>query len=201
MSVVKGHVLFLLMAIFAVAGCKGKNRPELTGVEIVVKNANGDPVLSRVSVQQKTEGSQYPKTVTEAWVQPATTGTFITLQPGDYIVRAQGSGDSFSEDNVTVKKGKTGKVEIGFSTLVLDGTGLPAQGRVRVWKKLGMGGEQIVVTRLVRPNEQAALELASGDYRVGFLKEGLTDEDKNFTPFGGDLKLEAGKRLAVPVKP
>lgn len=201
MKVVQAHVLVLLIAIFAVAGCKGKNKPEMTGVEVIVKNANGDPVLSRVSIQQKVEGNPYPKTVTEAWVQPATTGTFIPLQPGDYVVRAQGSGDSFSDDGVTVKKGKTGKVEIGFSTLLLDGTGLPAQGRVRVWKKLSGGGEQIVVTRLVRPNEQASLELASGDYRVGFLKEGPTDEDKNFAPFGGDLKLEAGKRLSVPVKP
>jgi hypothetical protein len=200
MRVVQGKVLFLLIAMLAVSGCKNK-KPEMTGVEVTVKNANGEPVLSRVSIQQKAEGSQYPKTVTEAWVQPATTGTFIALQPGEYSVRAQGSGDSFSEDRVEVKKGKTGKVEIGFSTLVLDGTGLSAQGRVRVWKKLSTGGEQIVVTRLVRPNEQAALEFASGDYRVGFLKEGLTDEDKNFTPFGGELKLEAGKRLTVPVKP
>lgn len=196
---------FLVLAAFAFvfSACSDCRRkaPEVTGLRVSVKNAAGVPVLSRVAVFKPREGAAYAAPVTEAWAQAATTGTIVPVAPGDYVVRAQGTGDSFLEGKATVKQGKLADVELGFATLVLDGSGVTQQGRVRVWQKLEGGREQIIVTRLVRPGEKAPLELGAGKYRVGFLKEGLTDEDANFKPFGGDIELAAGTQQDVTVTP
>lgn len=191
-------------AALAAAGCgscQGKKAPPQTGLRISVKNAAGVPVLSRVAVFKPQSGGTYAPPVTEAWVQAATTGTIVEVPAGTYTVRAQGTGDSFLQAQADVKGDMLTDVNLGFATLVLDGAGLRAQGRVRVWQKTGDTGEQIIVTRLVRPGEQAPVELASGRYRVGFLPEGLTDEDQNFKAFGGEIALEAGDQQSVTVTP
>lgn len=190
-----------VVALVFVAGCSDCRHegPTVTGVRVTVKNAAGMPVLSRVAILQPS-APNFPAPVTEAWAQASTAGTIVALAPGDYVVRAQGTGDSFLEGKATVKKDKLSDVILGFATLVLDGSQVKTQGRVRVWQKLE-NKDQIVVTRLVRPGEKAPLELAAGKYRVGFLKEGLTDEDANFKPFGGDIELAAGGQQAVTVVP
>lgn len=200
----KAWKVWILAAATAASGCgscRGKPaEPPQTGLKVQVKNAAGAPVLSRVAVLPATAGGGYAAPVTEAWVQATTTGTIITVPAGAYIVRAQGTGDSFLQADAVVKADKLTAVTLGFATLVLDGSGLAAQGRVRVWQK-NASGEQIVVTRLVRPGEQAAVELAAGSYRVGFLPEGLTDEDANFKAFGGPIALDSGDTQTVAVKP
>lgn len=200
----QGWKWMVVAAVLTVAGCgscQGKAKaPPQTGLRITVKNAAGAPVLSRVAVFKAQEGNAFSAPVTEAWVQAATTGTVVEVPAGSYRVRAQGTGDSFLQAQADVKLDKLTDVELGFATLVLDGAALKAQGRVRVWQK-GESGEQIIVTRLVRPGEQAPIELASGRYRVGFLPEGLTDEDKNFKPFGGEIELAAGDQKTVAVTP
>lgn len=200
-----GWKWMVVAALISAAGCgscqgKGKAPPQ-TGLRITVKNAAGVPVLSRVAVFKPQAGNGYAAPVTEAWVQAATTGTVVAVPAGNYRVRAQGTGDSFLQAEADVKTDKLTDVELGFATLVLDGGALTAQGRVRVWQKTGEAGEQIIVTRLVRPGEQAPIELASGLYRVGFLPDGLTDEDKNFKPFGGEIELAAGDQKTVAVTP
>lgn len=198
----KWMVVAAMMAAAGCGSCQGKDKaPPQTGLRITVKNASGVPVLSRVAVFKPQAGGAYSSPVTEAWVQAATTGTVVTVEPGAYVVRAQGTGDSFLQSDAAVTQDKLTDVALGFATLVLDGSGLKAQGRVRVWQKTGEAAEQIIVTRLVRPGEQAPLELASGRYRVGFLPEGLTDEDKNFKPFGGEISLGAGDQQSVTVTP
>jgi hypothetical protein len=192
--------LFLVATLAGCSDCRHKV-PVPTGVRVQVKNAAGVPVLSRVAVFQAQAGAGFAAPVTEAWAQAASTGTIVPLAPGEYVVRAQGTGDSFLEGKATVKKDELADVTLGFATLVLDGAGVTAQGRVRVWQKREGGGEQIIVTRLVRPGEQAPLELGAGKYRVGFLPEGKTDEDANFKPFGGDIELAAGAQVSVKVTP
>ncbi len=205
--------ILILSAVLLVAlsagcdGCRGKDgqptaREEtakpVTGLRVSVQNAEGKPVLSRVAVTRAGQ-TGYGARVTETWVQPATSGTVISVPEGKYVITAQGTGDSFMRTEAEVKPGKLSEVSLGFATLVLAGDNVKEQGRVRVWQQLGEGKQQIVVTRLVRPGEKAPLALASGKYKVGFLPQGLTDEDENFTPFGGILDLEPGSSITLPV--
>jgi hypothetical protein len=193
--------LVLLVSGTACSKCGvSQTAPTVTGAQVTVNNAKGAPVLSRVSVWQKQEEGQYPRKVTETWVQAVTTGTVIPLAPGAYTLRAQGTGDSFIEAQTEVKDGELRPVRLGFATLFLNGAELPEQGRVRVWQKRE-GGEKIIVTQLVRPGRTEAVVLAAGEYRIGFLMAGLTDEDANFAPLGGELRLSPGEERTVTVAP
>ena len=192
---------FLLLVSVSLSACArgcGSQAKPVTGIRVLVKDAQGQPVLSRIAVLQPKAGQPFARPVTEAWAQAVSTGTVVTVAPGDYTVRAQGTGDSFLEAPVSVKKDHVSDVKLGFGTLLLDGSAVKQQGRVRVWQKRD-GGEQIIVTRLVRVGEKAPIQLGQGNYRVAYLPDGLADKPELWQPFGDTLTLASGQTLRVQV--
>jgi hypothetical protein len=169
------------------------------GIRITVFNANHEPVLSRVSVVAARTSGRIAPEPREEWAKAQTQGTDIFLEPGEYLIRAQGTGDTFLEVPCKVLKFELTRVAVVFSTLILDGSTLEEEGRARVWQKGGDGRLRTVVTRLVRPGEMAALDLAAGEYRVSWLANGLENEDVNFKPFGGKIVLDREAKQTVRV--
>jgi hypothetical protein len=201
------RILLLAFSLVLVAGCASRGcggaqeitMVPATGVRVHVINAEAEPILSRIAIFGAREDGVYSRKVTEAWSRPGA-DTLILLEAGEYLVRAQGTGDSFGESRVRVIAHDVAEVKIGFGSLMLDGAALMSPGRVRVWQASEAAAERVVVTRLVRVGESPKLFLAQGNYRLAFLPDGAADESALWQPLG-EASVTAGQGQAVLVKP
>lgn len=188
--------------VFLLAACTRNCGPRETGVRVRVEDAHGRPVLSRIVVFKGDLTQAYLRPVTEAWVRAEALGTTLPLSPGNYFVRAQGTGDTFLYAPVEVKHGRRVEVRLAFGSIELDGSRLELPGRVRVRSLAGARGkdgaleERVIVTRRVGIGEYASIEVAPGKYRLAFLPEGAPDEPAGWR-FLGTVEVGSASRVTV----